>query len=153
MRFARSRPDRVMPIEITPMIDVVFLLIIFFMTTARFAQITRADLELPKEAGEQQETGEEAGLVINVLADGSVMVGEATVSLAELETIVLEALREQLIRPTNAEGVPGHVSDVNYTIDRTNNVATTETLLSDVSIRPLGYAKFITTTLGYALSV
>jgi len=66
---------------------------------------------------------------------------------------VREALNEQLLRPTNAEGVSGHVSALNYTIDRTNNVATTETLLSDVAIRPLGYAKFINTTLGYSLAV
>ena len=71
----------------------------------------------------------------------------------EAHAIVREALNEQLLRPTNAEGVSGHVSALNYTIDRTNNVATTETLLSDVAIRPLGYAKFINTTLGYSLTV
>ena len=38
MRFGkRAQSERVRSIEITPMIDVVFLLIIFFMTTARFA--------------------------------------------------------------------------------------------------------------------
>jgi len=89
------------------------------------------------------------GMGIRTNADGTIDERDAV----RLETRVREALKEQLLRPTNAEGTSGHVSDLNYTIDRTNNIATTETLLSDVAIRPLGYAKFITTTLGYSLAV
>jgi hypothetical protein len=95
----------------------------------------------------QQQTFIGMGLRTN--ADGTIDERDAV----RLETTVREALNEQLLRPTNAEGTTGHVSALNYVIDRTNNVATTETLLSDVSIRPLGYAKFITTTIGYSLSV
>ncbi|MCH8037092.1 MAG: biopolymer transporter ExbD, partial [Proteobacteria bacterium] len=38
----------------TPMIDVVFQLMIFFMYTAQFAQVTRTAIDLPDEAGEEQ---------------------------------------------------------------------------------------------------
>ncbi|MHA1572458.1 MAG: DUF2586 family protein [Alphaproteobacteria bacterium] len=69
------------------------------------------------------------------------------------ETRGLSALQAQLTQPSNAEGTQGHVSELSYTIDRLNNVQTTETVLSEVAIRPLGYAKFITTTIGYTLSV
>ncbi|MDY7107749.1 MAG: biopolymer transporter ExbD [Planctomycetota bacterium] len=84
----RGQGERVRAIEITPMIDVVFLLIIFFMTTARFALETRADLELPREKGEQQETAEEAGIIINIDADGAIIVDGRRVSLDGLERIV-----------------------------------------------------------------
>ncbi len=48
MRFGAARhTERGVAVDLTPMIDVVFLLIIFFMTTAQFARLTRADVELP----------------------------------------------------------------------------------------------------------
>jgi biopolymer transport protein ExbD len=91
MRFARPhRNDHMRAVEITPLIDVVFLLIIFFMTTARFAQITRAELDLPKERGEQREKSEEAGIIINIDAQGRILVGREEVSIDDLESIVAE---------------------------------------------------------------
>jgi hypothetical protein len=69
------------------------------------------------------------------------------------ETDGLSQLRAKLTQPDNAEGTRGHVSDLSYVIDQTNNLATTEELLSEVALRPLGYAKTITTTIGFALNV
>jgi biopolymer transport protein ExbD len=77
------------------MIDVVFLLIIFFMTTARFAEETRAELDLPQERGEQIDVAEEAGIVVNVTADGTIMLGQDPVSIDELIGVV-EAEVERL---------------------------------------------------------
>lgn len=91
MTFTRNRhPERIRPIEITPLIDVVFLLVIFFMVTAQFAQRTRADVELPRELGERMEAVEEARLVINVLANGEVIINDREVPLNELEGFVRE---------------------------------------------------------------
>jgi len=90
MRFGkRAQSVRVRSLEITPMIDVVFLLIIFFMTTARFALETRADLDLPKEQGEQQEASEEAGIVINIDETGAIIVDRQVITLDGLERIVI----------------------------------------------------------------
>ena len=89
MRFGRRvHGERVLDVELTPMIDVVFLLIIFFMTAARFAQDTRTDLELPRERGEQQEVREEAGLIINLDAAGGLFVGRQELTIDELEELV-----------------------------------------------------------------
>ncbi|MEC9372838.1 MAG: biopolymer transporter ExbD, partial [Planctomycetota bacterium] len=52
MSFAPDhRGERIPDIDITAMIDVVFLLIIFFMTTAQFVKMTRAEVDLPRETG------------------------------------------------------------------------------------------------------
>lgn len=83
------------------MIDVVFLLIIFFMTTAQIARETRADLDLPKEVGEQNETAEEAGLVINVLADGKVVINDETVDRDTMEVIIK---RESVLKSREHQG-------------------------------------------------
>ena len=79
-------------------------------------------------------------------------------TINELDAIRYETrgtadLRAQLTQPVNAEGFQGHVSELSYSIDRTNSLATTEEVRSEVSLRPLGYPKQITTTIGFALSV
>jgi hypothetical protein len=68
-----------------------------------------------------------------------------------LETQAENALRAILTQPNNVEGTRRHVSELDYQIDRTNNVLTTETIQSDVSIQPLGYPKTITTTIGFTV--
>jgi len=95
MNFGRrTSAERMLLIEITPMIDVIFLLIIFFMTTARFAQDTRAEIDLPREQGDQQEEAEEAGIVINIDSEGTVIVAGETMTMEDLDALVLsEAAR------------------------------------------------------------
>jgi len=89
MRFVRgTRSKRELTLEMAPMIDVVFLLIVFFMTVARFAQESRVELDLPNERGEQSELTEEAGLIVNVDADGALIVGNEAIDLDELEELV-----------------------------------------------------------------
>jgi hypothetical protein len=62
-------------------------------------------------------------------------------------------LAAQLTAPSNAEGTRGHVSDFNYQIDRTNNIQVSQTVNSDVAVRPLGYSKYITTQIGFSVTV
>ena len=73
MRFTSRSNSRELLVELTPMIDVVFLLIIFFMVTAEFARNVRAEVELPRLPGEQSQQTEEAGVVINIDADGRII--------------------------------------------------------------------------------
>ena len=53
MKFSRSSQEEV-TINLTPLIDIVFLLIFFFMVAAQFAQQAHVNLNLPDEAGEQK---------------------------------------------------------------------------------------------------
>ena len=74
------------------MVDVVFLLIIFFMVTARFARESRAELDLPQERGQQEELDEAAGVIINLAADGSIMINGEARDLTYLERVVREEI-------------------------------------------------------------
>lgn len=89
----RADHSRVSPMELTPMIDVVFLLIIFFMLTAQFMKETRAELDLPEEPGEQLDLPEEAGLVINITKDGEIVLStqEDVMDIATFEMAFLAA--------------------------------------------------------------
>jgi biopolymer transport protein ExbD len=92
MRLARKHRGRQLLLDMTPMIDIVFQLLIFFLVTAQMVKHSRADMELPKERGEQNQVAEEAGVIINVLATGQIIIGESEVQLNEMEQIIREAV-------------------------------------------------------------
>lgn len=80
---ARTSRDHVALIDLTPMIDVVFLLIVFFMTTAQFASMSKERLDLPKQQGESAGVPE-AAIVVNLRASGELIVSGETVTLERL---------------------------------------------------------------------
>jgi hypothetical protein len=63
-----------------------------------------------------------------------------------------DGLAAALLRPQNARGRPGLVSDARFDVDLTNNVLSTSTINTNTSIRPRGYARNINQTIGYSLS-
>jgi biopolymer transport protein ExbD len=90
MAFGRSKNRTVIPVvEMTPMIDIIFLLIIFFMVAAQFAQQARVDMNLPKEIGEQKKQ-QDNSFIINILQDDTLIVDSTKggISLPELELLL-----------------------------------------------------------------
>ena len=75
-------------INMTPMIDVVFLLIIFFLVSSHLArQETQLELALPTaESGQEIVESQKPRATVNVLADGTLLLGSAEVDSAELES-------------------------------------------------------------------
>ena len=53
MKF-RQRPQPELDVNITPLIDIVFLLLIFFMVSTTFKQDFEVSIELPKAASEDR---------------------------------------------------------------------------------------------------
>ena len=95
MRFGGRKPrERQLPLDMTPMIDIVFQLLIFFLVTAQLSQYSRADLDLPQEAGEKTDAAAEAGLIINVLADGTFEIASGVVSIEEIQSLARDLARD-----------------------------------------------------------
>jgi biopolymer transport protein ExbD len=69
-RHAR-RPD--VSINLTPLIDVVFLLLIFFMVSTSFSELTKLTVNLPEADGAS--APDEIGLVVVIDSAGNVTVG------------------------------------------------------------------------------
>lgn len=57
MNFRRQRLDQV-DVNLTPLIDVVFLLLIFFMVSTTFTRETQLSIDLPEATGEARESAE-----------------------------------------------------------------------------------------------
>lgn len=83
MKFARRMAEGT-GVDMTPMIDIVFQLLIFFLTTAAIAQANRVRLDLPHEAGAPDPAPTGPGLVISILADGECELAGRRVSLEQL---------------------------------------------------------------------
>lgn len=91
MNLRPTRKDNV-ELNITPLIDVVFLLLIFFMVSTTFERESEINLTLP-EASEEASEQEPAAVNVAVDADGRVFVNGTPLANAQLVTI-REAIRE-----------------------------------------------------------
>jgi biopolymer transport protein TolR len=69
-------------INVTPMVDVMLVLLIIFMVAAPLLQVG-VPIELPQAKGKQLQSSQEP-LAISVKADGSVFIGETAVGLEEI---------------------------------------------------------------------
>jgi biopolymer transport protein ExbD len=74
--------------NMTPMIDVVFLLIIFFLVSSHLAQQeSQYRLDLPQaDSGSTPTASEKPSVTINVLANGNVIVAGRVVDPVQLES-------------------------------------------------------------------
>jgi biopolymer transport protein ExbD len=77
----------------TPMIDVVFNLLLFFMVAARFAQEEReVPVTLPKASEAQPLTKTPTELYVNVNQVGQIFAGKREVTVSELDTFLQQAV-------------------------------------------------------------
>ena len=74
-------------VNLTPLIDVVFLLLIFFMVSTTFEHQSRIQVELP-EASAEPTTPEAESLEIIVDAQGRFFIGEEQVVNTQLKTLM-----------------------------------------------------------------
>lgn len=81
------------PIDIAPLIDVVFILLLFFLVSATFARDAGVEVTRPEAAMTQML--EPRALRISVTASGDVYTDGARVSLAELRSKVGEFVARQ----------------------------------------------------------
>ncbi len=86
-----EQPD----LNLTPMIDIVFLLIIFFMVGTTFSQMERdIPLHVPEVSDAGALTAPPRRRVVNVFRDGHITLDAETVTLEEL-TLRLSSARSQ----------------------------------------------------------
>jgi len=80
-------------INIAPLVDMVFLLLIFFMVTTVFVEETGVEVQKPKAASAQ--SLEKKSILLALTADGRIVYGGREIRLNELRGLVSRLLREQ----------------------------------------------------------
>jgi biopolymer transport protein ExbD len=91
----KTHQDDLPTINLTPMIDIVFNLIIFFMVSTRFTEIERkVDLSVPKVGGAAALSEAQRGKTINVFRDGQITLDAQSVTITELRAQLAAAHRQ-----------------------------------------------------------
>jgi biopolymer transport protein ExbD len=70
MKFKSATDDDELEINLTPLIDIVFLLLIFFMVSTTFTKESQLKIQLPEAKGEQASTQKVPQLVIEISSLG-----------------------------------------------------------------------------------
>ncbi len=83
MKLARHRRSTIPGFNMTPMIDIVFLLIIFFMTVSQISRTSGRTVELPKveSGGKPLET---ISITLTIDADGNYLAGDRILPVDEV---------------------------------------------------------------------
>ncbi len=104
-------------LNLTPMIDIVFLLIIFFMVGTRFTEMEREfDIQLPAVSDAPPLTSLPDEIVVNIQKSGKLQVNGKQRSLTELETDLIAARKryadQTVVVRGDGEGPYQNVADV-----------------------------------------
>ena len=90
MRLSKRSGSRLLRMNMTPMIDIVFLLLIFFMTVTQASRAKEEQLELPQQEGSRDK--ETSSLTINIRQDGQLVMLGRVLQLDRLLALVNEEL-------------------------------------------------------------
>jgi biopolymer transport protein ExbD len=92
MQLSNGRPRRV-ALDLTPLIDVVLMLVIFFMLTTTFVLSPGVQVDLPQGGSLQQ--ARESDAIITITKDAAVYFQDAQVSLETLQAVLQRAKSQQ----------------------------------------------------------
>lgn len=104
MRFRKKRETGILEADLTPMIDVTFQLIAFFMLLINFSEVDRAEeILLPAhQLARPPESRPEYQVILNLLQDGSVKFSGQKID----EIDFLTGLLNREVSAAQREGVP-----------------------------------------------
>ena len=113
MNFRRHlKSVRTFEINLTPLIDVIFLLLIFFMLSSNFTQPTAINVRLPKAV--TSDIVRDENLMIVVTSENIIYLNEKVITLDELKDVLSKgagAKRPVLIKADRRASV-GRIVDV-----------------------------------------
>src|SRR5450432_3880841 len=86
MRFRRRAKPEVFGFQIAPMVDILLVLLVFFIVTWNFAlSENELDVKIPSATKAQEAKPYVGQVVVNVKADGSIVFNRKTITPQELQ--------------------------------------------------------------------
>nr|WP_207188101.1 biopolymer transporter ExbD [Thiorhodovibrio winogradskyi] len=92
----RPLPPQPPELNLTPLVDVVFLLLLFFMISTTFEQARELPIALPEADGQPAEQTEKEPLVVSIDRDSHYFIAEQPLELATDQAASDETMTEQL---------------------------------------------------------
>ena len=89
MRISRQFQEEAETIPLAPLIDIVFLTLVFFMVTAVYANLeSEVDITLPTADSAIQTERTQGEIFINLRADGAIIVNERELDIEQLQQLL-----------------------------------------------------------------
>lgn len=89
MKFGRRVTEESEGIQLAPLIDIVFLTLVFFMTTAVYSKMERElDVTLPTADSSVTTERTRGEIYINLKKDGSIVINDQSVTIDRLQRIL-----------------------------------------------------------------
>lgn len=89
MKFGRQAYESEDTIQLAPLIDIVFLTLVFFMTTAVFSSLeSEVDITLPTANSAVPSERTRGEIIINLRNDGQIVLNNRELSIPELQDIL-----------------------------------------------------------------
>ena len=92
MRLVRRRRRSRVTMNMAPMIDIVLLMLVFFLTVSQVARLNRGQLELPQLSGGAEQP--QQVMAVNVRTDGGYELAGRQRDLSQLRSDLQQALRQ-----------------------------------------------------------
>jgi biopolymer transport protein ExbD len=103
-RKQRRKPPAELRMNMTPMIDIVFQLIIFFMIVSEFQNMELEQITLPFALEAKEEAKDLPNrIIINVTDKGDILMMRRQYTIEELKALLIERARTS---PKDADGLP-----------------------------------------------
>ncbi len=90
MRFNNAKQSRPMQLNMTSMIDIVFLLIIFFMIVSQISETNKEQIELPQLSAELEQ--QPAKMTVNINTDSDLVVSGELIGINQLQALISQEL-------------------------------------------------------------
>jgi biopolymer transport protein ExbD len=89
MKLGRHFQEESEAIPMAPLIDIIFLTLVFFMATAVYSNLeSEVDITLPTADSAVQSERSQGEIYINLRDDGAIIINDKEVTLAELQPIL-----------------------------------------------------------------
>ena len=90
MKFAQPQETEGDPVQMAPLVDIVFLTLVFFMVTSVYSSLeSEVDITLPTASSAVVDDRTQGEIYINVREDGQIVLNDREVDLAKLEEILV----------------------------------------------------------------
>ena len=104
MKFSNREPEPA-TMQLAPMIDIVFLLLIFFIVTWQYTRSeTELSVSVPTAEEGVQKNRARGEIIINILADGSLRVEGGNVDLLQLREKLTAVAKQYKNQPVRIRG-------------------------------------------------
>jgi biopolymer transport protein ExbD len=89
MKFGKHPQEEAAGLQLAPLIDIVFLTLVFFMTTAVFTSLeSDLDIQLPTADSASDIERSRGEIYINLKSDGSIVLNDRELTVPELQDVL-----------------------------------------------------------------